>query len=76
MYGAGSTAALATLGKGKLRWTHGALNSAATMGFLMSDAADWQPPDVVRYDEALLPFQEDLSRHTNVSAPAADGTEE
>jgi hypothetical protein len=76
MYGAGSTAALATLGKGKLRWTHGALNSAATMGFLMSDAADWQPPDVVRYDEALLPFQVDLSRHVNVSAPAVGETDE
>ncbi len=70
MYGAGTTAALATMGKGKLRWTHGALNSAATMGFLMSDAAGWQPPEVVRYDQALLPFQRDLSRHGRVLAPA------
>jgi len=69
MYGAGTTAALATLGKGKLRWTHGALNSAATMGFLMSDAEYWVAPDMVRYDRALLPFQLDLSRHANVSAP-------
>lgn len=76
MYGAGTTAALATLGKGKLRWTHGALNSAATMGFLMSDAEYWEPPDIVRYDRALLPFQQDLSRHSNVSAPGPEvGTE-
>ena len=73
MYGAGTTAALATLGKGKLRWTHGALNSAATLGFLMSDADHWQAPDAVRYDRALLPFQQDLSRHANVSAPPAPG---
>lgn len=75
MYGAGSTAALATLGKGKLRWTHGALNSPATMGFLMSDAADWQPPDVVRYDQALLPFQDNLSRHANVSSATEEPRE-
>lgn len=70
MYGAASTAALATIGKGKLRWTHGGLNSAATLGFLMSDAAYWEPPDVARYDRALVPFRPDLSRHPNVSAPA------
>jgi len=69
MYGAGSTAALATLGKGKLRWTHGALNSASTLGFLMSDAEHWQAPDGVRYDRALLPFHLDLSRHPYVAEP-------
>jgi len=72
MYGAGSTAALATVGKGKLRWTHGALNSAATLGFLMSDADHWQAPDVARYDRALLPFQRDLSRHPHVSEPGSE----
>lgn len=72
MYGAGSTAALATLGKGKLRWTHGGLNSAATLGFLMSDADYWQPPDVERYDRALVPFRPDLSRHPNVIVPEVD----
>lgn len=71
MYGAGSTAAMASLGKGKLRWTHGALNRAATMGFLMSDAHSWHAPEVVRYDRALLPFHHDLSRHPSVSAPSA-----
>ena len=70
MYGAGSTAALASMGKGKLRWTHGALNWDATVGFLLSDAAGWKAPDAVRYDQALLPFQNDLSRHRKVMAPA------
>ena len=69
MYGAASTAALATIGKGKLRWTHGGLNSAATLGFLMSDAAYWEPPDVARYDRALIPFRPDLARHPNVMEP-------
>ena len=66
MYGAGSTAAMASMGKGKLRWTHGALNTNATMGFLISDAVYWTAPDFVRYDEALLPFLDDLSRHPRV----------
>ena len=70
MYGAGSTAAMATLGKGKLRWTHGALNSAATMGFLISDAEAWQAPDVARYSRALVPFRPALSRHPKVSEPS------
>jgi hypothetical protein len=72
MYGAGSVAAMATVGKGKLRWTHGALNSGATLGFLMSDADYWQPPEVARYDRALLPFRPNLSRHANVSEPSPE----
>ena len=72
MYGAASTAALATIGKGKLRWTHGGLNSAATVGFLMSDADYWEPPDVARYDRALVPFRADLARHPNVTEPVVE----
>lgn len=69
MYGAASTAALATVGKGKLRWTHGGLNAAATLGFLMSDADHWQVPEVARYNRALIPFRRDLARHANVIDP-------
>lgn len=69
MYGAASTAALATIGKGKLRWTHGGLNEAATMGFLMSDADYWEEPDVARYSRALIPFRPDLARHPNITEP-------
>ena len=72
MYGAASTAALATVGKGKLRWTHGGLNSAATLGFLMSDASYWQAPEVARYSRALIPFRHELARHPNVSEPGDD----
>ena len=72
MYGAPSTSALARVGgKGKLRWTHGALSRAAATGFLLSDVAGWQPPEALRYDRALLPFAQLLSRHPHVSLPAA-----
>ncbi len=69
MYGAASTAALAQVGKGKLRWTHGGLNREATLGFLMSDADYWEPPDVARYNRALIPFRSHLASHPNVVAP-------
>ena len=62
MFGSKTTARLAKLGKGRLRWTHGALTQQATMGFLMSDRGDWDPSGAVRFDEALLPFAEALNR--------------
>ncbi len=56
MYGSRRTAALARIGKGRLRWTHGALDWEATAGFVMSDAADWHPAGLLRASEALAPF--------------------
>jgi hypothetical protein len=56
MYGPRRTAGLARIGKGRLRWTHGALERQASLGFLMSDARYWQPPVAARFDSALLPF--------------------
>ncbi|MEJ2084130.1 MAG: hypothetical protein P8Y44_00435 [Acidobacteriota bacterium] len=56
MFGAPRTAALARFGKGRLRWTHGALLRQPSLGFLMSDAADWKPSGAVRFDQGLLPF--------------------
>jgi len=58
MYGAPRTSFMAKLGKGRLRWTHGALNREATLGFLFSDVEDWQAPDAVRFDRAILPFHD------------------
>jgi len=69
MYGSRQTELLAKLGKGRLRWTHGALNLASTLGFLISDAQAWDPPAACRYDTCLVPFHEVLSRHRNVTEP-------
>ena len=71
MFGSKTTARLAKFGKGKLRWTHGALTRQATMGFLMSDRADWTPPTAVRFDEALLPFADALNRCSDAASPPA-----
>ena len=38
---------------GRLKWTHGAMGSEASLGFVMSDVPGWQAPEVVRFDEAL-----------------------
>lgn len=62
MFGAPRTAALARFGKGRLRWTHGALSKEASLGFLMTDSPDWNPPEAARFDEGLLPFVEAFSR--------------
>jgi hypothetical protein len=56
MYGAPHTAVLAQFGKGRLRWTHGALNREATLGFLFSDVEGWEAPEAVRFDRAIVPF--------------------
>lgn len=69
MYGSRQTDLLAKLGKGRLRWTHGSLSRAATLGFLISDAEVWNPPVACRYDTCLVPFQEILSRHRHVLEP-------
>jgi hypothetical protein len=56
MYGARMTDFGARLASRPLRWTHGALRWEATLGFLMSDRADWDPPRFARFNTALLPF--------------------
>jgi len=56
MYGAKRTEALARLAKGPLRWTHGALASDASLGFLLSDAPGWSAPAAVRASDSLVPF--------------------
>ncbi len=56
MFGASYTSALSRLSVGKLRWTHGAMLRGDSLGFLMSDAADWRPPPAARFDEALKPW--------------------
>jgi hypothetical protein len=56
MYGPRRTDLAAKIASGPLRWTHGALHREATLGFLMSDRADWNPPRVARFNAALLPF--------------------
>ena len=56
MYGAKRTEMLARVAKGPLRWTHGALTSDASLGFLLSDAPGWSAPAAVRASEALVPF--------------------
>lgn len=56
MYGARMTDYGSKIASGPLRWTHGALHREATLGFLMSDRADWIPPRFARFNTALLPF--------------------
>ena len=56
MYGARMTDYGSKIASGPLRWTHGALHREATLGFLMSDRADWNPPRFARFNTALLPF--------------------
>ncbi len=58
MYGPRHTELLARLGKGRLRWTHGAIGRDETLGFVMSDAPDWAADGPLRADEALAPFAE------------------
>ena len=57
MYGAKSTVIASLLSVGRLKWTHGALDRDASLGFLMTDAADWERPEgALRFNEALVPF--------------------
>lgn len=56
MYGARTTELTARFTKGRLRWTHGALYREASLGFLMTDALEWQPNSPVRAARALQSF--------------------
>ncbi len=59
MFGLVRTELAARLTQGRLRWTHGALSRGPSLGFIMSDDPDWDPPPAVRFSEALLPFLEE-----------------
>ncbi len=56
MFGARKTERSARLTGGRLRWTHGALERDATLGFLMSDDPRLPLTGPVRFDEALAPL--------------------
>ncbi|HEX2465374.1 MAG TPA: hypothetical protein VHR17_12195 [Thermoanaerobaculia bacterium] len=56
MYGAKITALGSRVSVGRLKWTHGALEYGASLGFLMSDVPSWRPLGPVRFDHALAPF--------------------
>lgn len=44
----------ARITKGRLRWTHGALDQEASNGFVATDLPGWQPPDrPLRFDEVF-----------------------
>ena len=53
MYGSAVTVFGSRISTGRLKWTHGALASEPSLGFVMSDAPGWRPPEVARFDEAL-----------------------
>ena len=56
MFGARKTERASRLTGGRLRWTHGALEREATLGFLMSDDPRLPLDGPVRFDEALAPL--------------------
>jgi len=56
MFGARKTERASRLTGGRLRWTHGALERDATLGFLMSDDPRLPLTGPVRFDEALAPL--------------------
>jgi hypothetical protein len=56
MYGAKITALGSRVSVGHLKWTHGALEHDASLGFLMSDVPSWKALGPVRFDHALAPF--------------------
>jgi hypothetical protein len=53
MFGARLTEYVAALTIGGLRWTHGALHRAASLGFILSDVPGWPTTDTMRFDRAL-----------------------
>ena len=56
MFGARKTERASRLTGGRLRWTHGALERQATLGFVMSDDPRLPLDGPVRFDEALAPL--------------------
>ncbi len=73
MFGAPKTGLAAKPAKGRLAWTHGALRRADTLGFIMSDRDDWNPPAAVRFDASLVPFALTMSQNRALSGDAGQG---
>jgi len=61
MYGGLLTEYVAIPTIGPLRWTHGALDRGASLGFLMTDLPGWPARRALRFDQALLPLREMLA---------------
>ena len=53
LYGSKSAYIGARLSTGRIRWTHGALERDATLGFLMTDFPGWRADGPRRFDAAL-----------------------
>lgn len=53
LYGSRRLVVGTRLTRGRLRWTHGALRSEDSLGFIMSDFPGWKPGPGVRFDAAL-----------------------
>jgi hypothetical protein len=56
MYGRWATEWMARVGKGRLRWTHGALDRQASLGFVGSDVVSWRPGIGLRAADGLRHF--------------------
>jgi hypothetical protein len=56
MFGSRITSLGSRVSVGRLKWTHGALERDASLGFLMTDVPSWKPLGPVRFDHALQPF--------------------
>ncbi len=52
-FGATGLEWLSWLAHGDMRWTHGALTKADSVGFIMTNGPDWRPRKAVRFNEAL-----------------------
>ena len=52
-FGATGLAWVSWLAHGDFRWTHGALTRTGSVGFILSNDANWRPGPAVRFNEAL-----------------------
>lgn len=58
MFGALLTSVSSRLSVGRLKWTHGTLHRAASMGFLLTDLPGWNGGGQIRADAALIRIAE------------------
>ena len=52
-FGATGLEWLSWLAHGEMKWTHGALTKADSVGFIMTNEPNWRPRRAVRFNEAL-----------------------
>lgn len=70
MYAARRTAVLARLTVGRLRWTHGSLSRAASLGFLMTDDPRFARDGATRFSRGLAPLARlEASRPSVLTTP-------